>query len=396
MKVLYVDANVWHLNPTANLQALLFRERFCGTCCYGPGFSSRDELERGLRRFIEARGPFDVLVLGPNTPFLVDGADAIEGAVGYLMKYTAHRLSGNALVQFFADVRQSFGHLEVPVKLVSVLNFDYYATTQTQIDHLLEQDVGVLGPNEQFSLRLEDLPSFATREKHYVHKVERLSNAWYDFLVRHPERVVTAVHFVAATEFIFEPLDARPFDVAVPGVEYQLRKEAVKRLSGTRWRSASKAYFHFYRLANRLGLPVFSHPVALRLYNQFFQRTLADTRCVYTARGGFGMPIRKFFEIPAAGALVLCSPCNGYADLGFEDGRHYIAVEPDGLVDALAKWLVDPRSQEIASAGQAVTMTNHSLAARGEQIERCLRAMVAGTYAGSRWDRGEFRVLEKA
>lgn len=395
MRILYVDANVWHLNPTANLQPVLFRECFPGTRCYGPGFSSRAELGRGLRSFVDAAGPFDAVVLGPNSPYLVEGEHAIDGAVAYLRRYTANRLSSNELAGFFVDVRRSFAHLDICVKLVSVLNFDYYATTQRQIDNLLGQKIGVLGPNDQFVLRLENLPDFATREKHFVRKAERISNAWYDFLIRYPERVVTATHFVASQEFFFEPLDARPYDIAVPGVEYQLRKEAVRRLAGTRWRSASKSHFLAYRLANRLGLPVFSNPVALRLYNLFFQRTLADTRCVYTARGGFGMPIRKFFEIPAAGALLLCSPCTGYADLGFEDGRHYIAVEPDDLTDALANWLTDPQGQEIASTGQAVTMAKHSLSARGEQIGQCLRAMVAGSYAGARWRQGEFHVLEK-
>jgi len=173
-----------------------------------------------------------------------------------------------------------------------------------------------------------------------------------------------------------------------------LRKDAVRRLAGTRLRSASKAYFHLYRLANRLGLPVFSHPLALRLYNLFFQRTLADTRCVYTARGGFGMPIRKFFEIPAAGALLICNPCNGYIDLGFEAGRHYVKAEPDTLLDVLSEWLPSPRAQEVASAGQQLIIARHSMAARGEQIERCLRAMVAGSYRGARWCQGEFLVDE--
>ena len=25
---------------------------------------------------------------------------------------------------------------------------------------------------------------------------------------------------------------------------------------------------------------------------------------------------------------MICSPCNGYADLGFEAGRHYVQAEP--------------------------------------------------------------------
>lgn len=394
MRVLYVDANAWHINPTANLLPVLVQERFPAASFYGPGFVDDAVLAGGLQAFVDRHGPFDVALLGPATPFLGEGADADRGAVAFLRRYASHRLADQALLTFFADARAAFGKLPVAVRLVSVLNFDYYATSQRQIDVLLDQSIAVLGPNGQFVLALADLPDFACREKHYVKKADRFTDAWRNFLLQHPERVVTATHFVGPQEYCFDPLSVRPYEVAVPGVEYLLRKDAVRRLAGTRLRSASKTYFHLYRLANRLGLPAYSHPLALRLYNLFFQRTLADTRCVYTARGGFGIPIRKFFEIPAAGGLLICSPCNGYADLGFEAGRHYVQAEPEALLDVLSEWLPSPRAQEVASAGQQLAIARHSMAARGEQIERCLRAMVAGVYRGARWRQGEFVVEE--
>lgn len=394
MRILYVDANAWHINPTANLLPVLVRERFPAARFYGPGFVDDAVLADGLQTFADRHGPFDVALLGPATPFLGEGADADRGAVAFLRRYASHRLADRTLLAFFADARAVYGKLPIAVRLVSVLNFDYYAASQKQIDVLLEQSLAVLGPNDQFVLALADLPDFASREKHYVKKANRFTDAWRNFLQQHPERVVTTTHFVGPQEYCFDPLSVRPYEVAVPGVEYLLRKDAVRRLAGTRLHSASKTYFHLYRLVNRLGLPAYSHPLALRLYNLFFQRTLADTRCVYTARGGFGIPIRKFFEIPAAGGLLICSPCNGYADLGFEAGRHYVQAEPDALLDVLSEWLANPRAQEVASAGQQLVIARHSMAARGEQIERCLRAMVTGDYRGARWHQGEFVVDE--
>lgn len=395
MRVLYVDANAWHINPTANLLPVLVRERFPTAHFYGPGFVDDAVLTGGLQAFFDFHGPFDVALLGPATPFLGEAADDDRGAVEFLRRYASHRLDDRTLLTFFADARAAFGKLPCGVRLLSLLNFDYYATSQRQIDMLLEQAIAVLGPNDQFVLALADLPDFASREKYFVKKSNRFTDAWRNFLLEHPERVVTANHFVGPQEYCFDPLSVRPYKVAVPGVEYVLRKDAVRRLARARLRSASKAYFHLYRLANSLGLPAYSHPLTLRLYNLFFQRTLADTRCVYTARGCFGIPIRKFFEIPAAGGLLICSPCNGYADLGFEAGRHYVQAEPDALLDVLSEWLASPRAQEIASTGQQLVIDRHSMAARGEQIERCLRAMVTGGYRGARWHRGEFVVEER-
>lgn len=395
MKVLYVDANVWHLNPTANLLPVLFLEHFSETSYYGPGYSSSDDLTCGLRHYVDTTGPYDVIVIGSNTPLLADGTDSIKSSIAYLRRYTAHRLTGVDLERFFLDVQESLGKLDVPIKLISTLNLDYYAATQKQVDVLLKNDLGVIGPNTQFVLPLERLPEFSKREKHYIRKADRFSDVWYNFLSSYPEKVVTAVHFVGQQEFYHEPLQLRRNDVAVPGVEYLLRRNAIRHLAHTHFRMASKTYFHAYRLANRLGLPVFSNQVVLRLYNLMFQRTLADTRCVYTARGGFGIPIRKFFEIPAAGALLLCSPCNGFEALGFESGKNYVAVEPEDLPGALAFWLQNPDAQKIASMGHSLMLARHSLSARGSQIERCLHKMVAGQFTGARWVSGQYLVNER-
>jgi hypothetical protein len=390
VRVLYVDANVWHINQTANLLPVLFRECFSSSLFYGPGFVDDSQLEGGILHYAERHGPFDVVVLGPATPFLGDDDNLDRNALAFLNRYSCHRLADRCLLNFFFDVRSNFDKLPSAIRLISVLNFDYYAVTQRQVDSLLQKSIGILGPNDQFVSPLSALPGYARHEKHYVRKSRLLTDAWRNFLLEYPERVVTATHFVGPHEYSFHPLSGRPYQVAVPGVEYFLRKDATRQFARTRLIRAPKNYYHFYRFANRLGLPSYSHPLALRLYNVFFQRTLSDTRFVYTARGAFGIPIRKFFEIPAAGALLFCEPCIGYEDLGFEAGRHYIYAEPSNLPAVVSEWLPSARAQDVAAAGQQLVIAKHSLAARGAQIERCIRAMVTGGYRGSRWVRGEF------
>lgn len=392
MRILYVDINAWHLNPTANLLPVMIQERFPLSVCYGPGFVEGDLIASGIIDFSEKHGPFDAVILGASVPFFNKSYAADAAVVRSMGRHSSHHINAQLLMQFFADVRKNYGKLSIPIKLLSTLNFDYYAATQEQVDTLLEKSISILGPNDQFVVALEDLPDFAKREKHYIKKIDRFSNAWRDFLLGYPEKVITALHFVGPHEFFFDLLSSRTYQIAVPGVEYVLRKEAMKKISRMAYRRAPKNYFNLYRLANRLGLPVFSNPVLIRLYNLLFQRTLAETKCVYTARGGFGIPIRKFFEIPAAGSLLICSPCNGYGDLGFETGRHYLQAEPADLIDVLDSWLNNSASQEVARAGQQLVIAKHSMLARGNQIECCLHAMKAGTYRGARWQAGEFIV----
>ena len=157
---------------------------------------------------------------------------------------------------------------------------------------------------------------------------------------------------------------------------------------------ASKWYFHMFLALNRLGVPVYGRPSGLRLYNYCFQRTLMTSRYVYTAPGGFGLPVRKFFEIPAAGPLFLCRPCTGYRELGYVDSVHYLSVEPNDLPGLLQELTRTGAGHDVAIAGRKVTATIHSLQARARQISVCLEALAKGTYRGARWHEGEFVVNE--
>lgn len=399
MNILYLDVNAQYLNPTAALLPQLFLSSFPAMQFFGPGYLDDETIAAGVARWVDANGPYDIVILGPNTPFFGSLAgDALQKNVEFIMKYTVTPgFSARLVEEYFRDVLVAFPQLPVPHKVVSGLTLDSYASTKEQVDKILEAGALLLGPNHQFSRRIEEWPKeIFLRERHYQKKKDRLTNVWHDFLGAHPDRVITAFHYVAPHEFSLAALAGRRWDVAVPGAEYVLRRDAIASLGATSLAVAPKKYFHLFRLANRLGLPVYRHYLLVRLYNQLFHRTLATSRLVYTSSGGSGNIPRKYFEIPAAGAALVCTPCNGFADLGFHDRSNCIVVEPANLASVAAELSHDPSLQGIADAGRQLVMRQHSMYARSEQIAHCLRAIVSGTYAGSRWDRGEFRVLEKA
>lgn len=396
IRALYVDIDLVHLNPTATYFPQLIEAAIPNVSFYGPGFSSPDLLTKGLLSWIRETGPYGVIFIGPNSPILIDNLDdVIPGTLAYMRRYTAHGHADSQIVAFLKDLFAVLPEIDIEHRIATSLNFDYYGATDAQVQRLQDLNLTLIGPNEQFVRPLAELPDFVTQEKHYQRKKARLSDCWFDFLHAHPERVITALHYVVPSEFSFTPIHSRRPVVAVPGVEYHLRKEANMALRRSGIRMASKWYFHLYQMMNRLGMPVYGTPWGLHLYNQFFQRTLKESRYVYTARGGFGLPIRKFFEIPAAGALMLCSPCTGYEDLGYVDGVHYHSVEPDDLPEFLQKLSRTGAGHDVAVAGRKVTAKNHSLQARARQIALCLEALTKGTYGGARWHRGEFLVEER-
>lgn len=396
IRALYVDIDLVHLNPTATYFPQLIEAAIPSVAFYGPGFSSPDLLTKGLLSWIHETGPYEVIFIGPNSPVLVENIDdVIPGTLAYMRRYTAHEHTDSQIVAFLQDLFAVLPEIDIEHRIATSLNFDYYGATDAQVQRLQDLNLTLIGPNEQFVRPLAELPAFVTQEKHYQRKKARLSDCWFDFLHAHPERVITALHYVVPSEFAFTPIHSRRPVVAVPGVEYHLRKEANMALRRSGIRMASKWYFHLYQVMNRLGMPVYGTPWGLHLYNQFFQRTLKESRYVYTARGGFGLPVRKFFEIPAAGALMLCSPCAGYEDLGYVDGVHYHSVEPDDLPGFLQELTRTGAGHDVAAAGRKVTANNHSLQARARQIALCLEALAKGTYRGARWHRGEFFVEER-
>jgi len=98
------------------------------------------------------------------------------------------------------------------------------------------------------------------------------------------------------------------------------------------------------------------------------------------------MPIRKFFEIPSAGAVLVCRPFHGFAEAGFVDGVNCILAEPNELMDVHNSLIADPdRAQNIASAGQHLVMDLHSLSARADHLAAIIDAIAEQRFAGSQW-----------
>lgn len=396
MKLLFVDCALNHISPTATLMPALARAVGSHVRMFGPGYSNRTELEGGLLRFIDTNGPFDAILIGPNIPLIVEEPEsAVTAAIDYMAKFTARQFSLESADRFLRDVVDHLRRAPVPHKVVSTLNFDYYAASDAQVERLEAYGLSVMGPNEQFVCALEDLPDFARIERHFVSKRSRLSNVWRDWLSRNPERVIPALHFVSGTEFDFLPPSLRQQDIAVPGAGYVLRRQAEDALKASGMKPAGKMTYLMLRAAAKIGLPVFNSYLGLRLFNSTYCRTLAETRFVYTARGGFGIPVRKYLEIPAAGALLICVPCNGFEAMGYLEGEHYIKAEPETLPELLGQLAKEPaRVDAIARCGQELTYVAHSLEARALQIRKCLDKMLRDDYVGARWHQGEFVVKE--
>jgi hypothetical protein len=134
-----------------------------------------------------------------------------------------------------------------------------------------------------------------------------------------------------------------------------------------------------------------------KLLNADFMARIAATRYSYTCGSALDMPIRKFFEIPASGSVLVCRPFHGFKDAGFIDGKNCMIVEPEQIIDAHRSLLADPDlAQRLASSGQHLVMEKHSLDARSRHLASIVEAIAQGRFKGSHWMEGEHRLRTAA
>ena len=394
-RILYVDISLQALNPTNTLMPNLVKHAGDVTY-YGPGFVDLKNLQHGIRKFIDNTGPYDVLFVGPNIPVLVE-PEKWSDSLFYIRKYSVCSTDIRTNHDFLKDFFRNLGLLDVRVKLACFILLDYYGSTKRQIDRVLELKLNVLAPDAGFVESIDGIPPSLLSEAHVIRKRSRLSDAWLNFLTLNPDMVVSGLHFMAESEFNFGGLHGRMHQISVPGAEYLLRRKARQILKKSGLKLASKRIFNLFKICNKVGLPVYSNHSALKIFNISYRRGLENTQFVYAARGAFGIPVRKFFEIPASGALMICVPPVNMKNLGFVNETNYIDCNPENLIDVVFELSRDfDKAQNIARAGQDLIFREHSLLARARQLKKCLQLMCSSNYAGSSWVSGDFVVEKKS
>lgn len=105
-----------------------------------------------------------------------------------------------------------------------------------------------------------------------------------------------------------------------------------------------------------------------------YAREINRHRAAFAASPRYGYLVAKYFEIPAAGALLLAddSMREPLARLGFAPGVHYLPVSPDDLERTLAR-VADAanhaRLDDIRRAAQRLVRARHTTAHRARLID---------------------------
>jgi hypothetical protein len=107
-------------------------------------------------------------------------------------------------------------------------------------------------------------------------------------------------------------------------------------------------------------------PAAL---NGDYARVLNQYHCGIASGSRFGYVLAKYFEIPAAGSLLLAPRVSDAAEIGLIPGRHYVAVNERNLLSTVADCLAYPwKYRKIKEEGTRYVRKYHSVKNRAAGI----------------------------
>lgn len=383
MRILFVDLLLKYVNPTRNLLPRLFLEE--EVAFFGPGYVSSEVLREGLASFIRLHGPFDVLIATEHIVF----SDIATGAAvdrsflsNYSFYFPPEFIASRSRIM---DEIRSLSMLKVAMMLES----DYYNFSEDMI-RVVDRDFDlIVGWNEQFVCAVSDLNKFSEESFH-----QPPNDNWRQFVLSNRSKIIPLVHFVSDVEFDYSSLEYRLADFSVPGTPYVARRRALSILKASGCSLSRTRKLPIIRILKRFSLNPPSKDWLISNSRQTFCDEIRHSRISYTCGSRLNYPVRKYFEIPALGAVLVSTRCSGYEDLGFVHGVNAILCEPEELPSIGRTLLSDPEfAQSIADAGRHLISSRHTVVARSRQLLSALRSALQGRWLGGRWCDGNIQEL---
>ena len=378
MRVLFLDVDAEYLNPTRSLVRGI-ASRLGTVVFFGPGYVSSEVLHEGLEEFTKRNGPFDV-VLATEHILFSDLKDFSQEKKVYQKNYQFSFPLDE--VEESVRILRSLRQLDL-VKAGIFLQTDYYNLTEQHMQCVVDDVNFVIGSNQQLIHSIRELPEL--KNEGFVN----CNDNWHNFCIEYPERIIPLTHFVSGNEFSYTALSHRSSDWCVPGTPYFARKKGRSVLERSACSISRRRPLPIGPFLSRLGLRPYSNHLFRTYLRETFRDEICGARYSFTCGSGLRYPLRKYFEIPALGSVLVCLPCNGFEELGFRDKVNAMICEPDQLPE-LGRWLNENinKAQEIADAGRRLIAERHTIEARACQLKTALQSVLAGRWRGGVWGDG--------
>lgn len=386
-RALYLSFNAKFMDPTRE-HLLKVLDQATDLRVHGPGYVSDEELDLGVRHLVDNEGPFDFVITDEYVLQTFDTANL--GSI----RFVNHACAFDPHLLIKAIEWREFLTVYGGKRIITLMQSDYYNFPKIQIERLESLADFYVCWGAEFVMSREALAESAIPSTGVNRQIfETWNDNFRDFAIRNAGKIMSCPHFVASDEQGGAQLAGRPYPWAVLGADYNSRVEVRKSLDSAKLGRSGKWLPIAFSLGSRLNFNVYNKYWTIRFFHNEFRRALRNAKYAFTCGSILRWPIRKYFEVPINGAVLVCEPPAGYGALGFEDRYNSVICEAKDILDA-DDWLqADPgRAQEIADRGRRLVLERHSVEARARQLKQSLNRIKRGKFSGSRWHKGSFEL----
>lgn len=383
LRVLFVGFNREYVNRTAAVLLRAIQARH-DLSFFGPGYQNREQLEAGPEAWIDRNGPYDLL--------LFDSYVLEHDAVARRARPFAGDCIHFDIQEFhtYGPGLQRFVHKYREPK-VFIANWDVYSVSESRIAELeasgafvMDQTLSRLTVKEKEDAFNSAIAAVDAGKGFWGGAA---NDNWVNFAKRNNARMLEVPHAIGLDQTSERPLQLRRYRLSVPGTSYQERAALYQLLTY----GQKVKQFHskvndklYFRLRTSLS------PHKLRSLHTRYDGEISNSRMAYTSGSLHRTPVRKYFEIPALGAMPLGQKCEGFSDLGFRDGENFVIAETAEDVRNALHDHDGPAAQVIAENARKLVMERHSVTARAQQLAQSFALIAAGEFKGSYWHDGEY------
>lgn len=420
MRLLMIDINGEHPNVMwRNFKNALSFE--FDIKCYGPGFVSTTELEKGLHKFIEKNNGFDIIVV---TSYLFRAAIGSEtgnlrGTYGDF-SYLLSQYNLAECIRFSASILHELDEIRDIAKIILVQGDVVTMPKALATAYRKKFDAGYYYLGWGFIHEYSKDREFRKNKLTNQHK--NICQEYHNKIISLP---ICAIN---ENNLCYTELAARPFDWIVPGniKGYHQREIAQKILmeQGVKlWnedKERSELTYNHLKLKNIMNIQFDTlydrvvsiimmimrnpkhryhihmplSPRAIGGYRENYLDALKITKYAYVDGGPGHVVVGKYMEVPAAGTVMIGETACGLRDMGFVPGVHMIEVSADGLKKMIPEIEHDiDHMQEIADNAKRLVVEKHTYRKRAEAFRRACEKIREGEFIGSHWENGDF-ILE--
>lgn len=390
MKIMYISVNHELANNMHQNTFNSFAEAMDVTY-YGPGYTSDEELEKGLLVYYKEHGGYDAVIC--NFDLIHMSVD--DFPIREIQTWENHWIKNYSYFQAIRIIPDIVRDLEkIDTVKIIMIGLDYNTLTEKMyimLQKLLNNGYYFLASGEEY------MPDYF--ENTTNGSISCTDN--YRKLVCEFRRKVISMSVVSVTnsEYCFTDLSKREYDFSVPGnmnYVYKDRYEVNQILN-----NAGFSVFENYKnrefgydMGTKYPSMYSTQNVSyeqIAAWREEFHRSLCNVRCGYVGFDVAPVIVRKHYEIPARGAILVCGEAQGLSAVGFKDDYNAVVVNRDNIIEKCKSLFENPlKMQEIARRGQRLVIEKHTAYKHAINVRSAIEAIIAGKFNGSHWENGEF------